>query len=161
MAIKSSCIKVIAILTSTLLICSCSGNSDANKQNTAAQNKITQKKPLPDRFKVAGTSKQKATNFLYALQKNVKNNDKHAVAKLTQFPLRINKTHNKTIFIKNKTNFIKKYNQIISPIKSLIINQKPNKLFVNSQGIMLGNGELWARPNTRGEIKIIVINQIK
>jgi hypothetical protein len=112
-------------------------------------------------FAVAGTTQSAAKDFLARLQSAVTKNNKQDIAKLTQFPLRINQ-HGKSSFVKSKAEFIANYPTIFTKkIKQVIAKQQLQNLFVNSQGVMLGNGEVWARPADPAKsqaLKVIVIN---
>ena len=81
--------------------------------------------------------------LLTDLQMAVAKHDAPAVAALVHYPIRV-KLHGKPIYLKNAHEFIKNYDHIITPdIAAVIQNQKYEALFVNYQGAMLGEGEVW------------------
>ncbi|MHA6529310.1 hypothetical protein [Paenibacillus sp. BAC0078] len=92
------------------------------------------------------------------LQKVVKEGKKSEVANLMVYPLKVN-NKGKTIEIKTKKDFIAKYDKIMTAkIKKALLAQKVDKVFVNSKGVMIGNGELWI--GQFGEqVGVFVINQ--
>jgi hypothetical protein len=77
------------------------------------------------------------------LQQAVAKHDPTAVAALVRYPIRV-KLHGKPTYINNPKSFIKNYDSIITPdIAAVIQNQKYEALFVNYQGAMFGEGEVW------------------
>lgn len=95
-------------------------------------------------YEVAGIDDPKAfTQFLSNLQNSVRSNDKKAVAELMYYPLNVNK-NGKTTKIYTSKQFVSKYDQVITKrVKQQLLAQKVDKLFVNSEGVMIGNGEMW------------------
>ncbi|MEO8237274.1 MAG: hypothetical protein ABI793_15790 [Flavobacterium sp.] len=84
----------------------------------------------------------------------VKNDNKNAVAELVKFPL---KREYPIPVIKNKTEFINRYNEIFdAELKNKIIKSNPAKDWeqVGWRGIMLYNGDLWIDEDGR----LIAIN---
>ena len=85
----------------------------------------------------------KVHQILTQLQAAVAKHDAAAVAALVHYPIRVN-PGKKPFVIKNEKAFIKDYDQIItSDIQAAIFKQKYENLFVNSQGAMIGDGEVW------------------
>jgi hypothetical protein len=77
------------------------------------------------------------------LQQAVAKHDPDAVAVLVRYPIRV-KLHGKPTYLKNAHAFAKNYDNIITPdIAAVIQNQKYEALFVNYQGAMFGEGEVW------------------
>lgn len=92
--------------------------------------------------------------FIKSFITNVKSNNKEGVAAFFSFPL---KRDYPIPAIKNKADFIKKYNQIFDAIlKNEIIKSNPAKDWseMGWRGIMLGQGDIWM--DTDG--KVITIN---
>jgi thioredoxin:protein disulfide reductase len=139
------------------------GDSSASSflKKIKAINPMPAEQPAAQDFSVAGTTSADATDFLAKLQSAVAKNNKQDAAKLVQFPLRINQ-HGKSSFVKSKAEFVANYRTIFTnKIQQVISKQQVQSLFVNSQGVMLGNGEVWARPADPAKsqaLKIIVIN---
>ena len=77
------------------------------------------------------------------LQQAVARHDPAAVAALVRYPIRV-KLHGKPAYLNTPKAFIKNYDNIITPdIAAVIQNQKYEALFVNYQGAMFGEGEVW------------------
>jgi hypothetical protein len=78
-----------------------------------------------------------------ALQKAVAAHDVAGVAALVSYPIRV-KIDGKETVIKSAKAFVQHYDAIVTPeIAKAVTQQKYEDLFVNSQGIMFGNGEVW------------------
>jgi len=85
----------------------------------------------------------KVHNILTQLQQGVSSHNAAAVAALIHYPIKVN-PGKKPFTIKNEKEFIKDYDRIITPdIASAIYKQKYDNLFVNSEGAMIGDGEVW------------------
>jgi hypothetical protein len=109
-------------------------------------------------FTIQNTSAQdlkpEYQKFIKAFINNIKSNKKEAVANVIRYPL--NREY-PIPAIKNKADFIKKYDQIFdATLKNEIIKSNPAKDWseVGWRGIMLNQGKLWI--DTDG--KIIAIN---
>jgi hypothetical protein len=80
--------------------------------------------------------------FLVALQDAAKNKDQQWIATRVSYPLVIH--GNTQITIHDSREFIDHYDQIMSrKVLDAIKNQKPENLFKNIHGVMIGNGEVW------------------
>lgn len=85
----------------------------------------------------------KVQRLLTDLQQSVSQHNAAAVAALVHYPIKVNPGKH-PITIKNPKAFIKDYDRIITPdIAAAIYKQKYDALFVNSQGVMIGDGEVW------------------
>lgn len=85
----------------------------------------------------------KVQHLLTQLQAAVAKHDAPAVAALVHYPIKVN-PGKKPFTIKNEKEFIKDYDRIIThDIQDVIFKQKYENLFVNSQGAMIGDGEVW------------------
>jgi hypothetical protein len=85
----------------------------------------------------------KVQQLLTNLQQSVASHNAAAVAALVHYPIKVN-PGKKPFTIKNEKAFIKDYDGIIThDIQDAILNQKYENLFVNSQGAMIGGGEVW------------------
>ena len=109
----------------------------------------------------------KVHNLLTQLQAAVAKHDAPAVAALVHYPIKVN-PGKKPFTIKNEKEFVKDYDRIITPdIASAIYKQKYDNLFVNSEGAMIGDGEVWitgfCRDKTckQSDIKIGTIQDTK
>ncbi len=85
----------------------------------------------------------KVHQILTQLQQAVAKHNAPAVAALVHYPIKVN-PGKKPFTIKNEKAFIKDYDRIITAdIQDAILKQKYEALFVNSQGAMIGDGEVW------------------
>lgn len=82
--------------------------------------------------------------MITALQQSVAHHDTAAVARLVAYPITINPKTKQAFTIRNQKTFIATYDKIITPaIASVIEKQRYEDLFVNYQGAMFGNGQVW------------------
>ena len=85
----------------------------------------------------------KVQQLLTNLQQSVASHNAAAVAALVHYPIKVN-PGKKPFTVKNEKAFIKDYDGIIThDIQDAILKQKYENLFVNSQGAMIGDGEVW------------------
>jgi hypothetical protein len=85
----------------------------------------------------------KVQQILTTLQQAVASHNAAAVAALVHYPIKVN-PGKKPFTIKNEKAFIKDYDRILThDIQDAILKQKYEALFVNSQGAMIGDGEVW------------------
>ena len=82
-------------------------------------------------------------DFLTALQKAVADADKPVVAEMVSYPLRT-KVSGKETTLKDVKDFIALYDAIVTAkIAAAIKDQTYARLFANSEGVMIGSGEVW------------------
>ncbi|WP_312117183.1 hypothetical protein [Brevibacillus reuszeri] len=98
----------------------------------------------PNRYEVAGITDPGAFETFFAkLQAAVEKGDKHLVAKKIKYPLRVNK-EGKNRFVHDEQQFLTEYDQLLtSKVKQALLQQKVADTFVNAQGVMVGDGEIW------------------
>jgi hypothetical protein len=85
----------------------------------------------------------KVQQLLTTLQQAVAKHDAATVATLVHYPIKVN-PGKRPFTVKNEKAFIKDYDGIIThDIQDAIFKQKYENLFVNSQGAMIGDGEVW------------------
>jgi len=98
----------------------------------------------PNRYEVAGITNPVAFEaFFGQLQKAVKRGDKNEVAKNVKYPLRVNK-EGASRFVHNEKQFLTEYDLIMTgKVRQALLQQKVTNTFVNDQGVMVGDGELW------------------
>jgi predicted lipid-binding transport protein (Tim44 family) len=99
-----------------------------------------------------------------ALQLAVEKHDTATIASLVSYPIVINPHTKEALHIGTPQAFIAQYDSIVTPhIAEVIAKQKYDNLFVNYQGAMFGNGELWIagicrdKTCTQSDIKIRTI----
>jgi len=81
--------------------------------------------------------------ILTQLQASVASHNAAAVAALIHYPIKVNPGKH-PFAVKNAKAFIKDYDRIIThDIEDAILKQKYDNLFVNSEGAMIGDGEVW------------------
>ena len=109
----------------------------------------------------------KVHQLLTQLQSAVAKHNAPAVAALVHYPIKVN-PGNKPFTVKNEKAFIKDYDRIIThDIEDAIFKQKYENLFVNSQGAMVGDGEVWItgfcrdKSCTQSDIRIGTIQDTK
>ena len=101
-----------------------------------------------------------------ALQRGVAAGDRAAVAALMRYPVRVT-MDGKTTKVADAAAFQRDYDKIVTPaLAKLIAAQEFDQLFVNWQGVMIGQGEVWFTgicPDndcTKAEIKVNNIGEI-
>lgn len=101
-----------------------------------------------NRYEVAGITDPEAFETFYGkLQKWMSKGNKEAIARHVQYPLRVNKD-GQSHFVANDKQFVAEYEQIMTErVRHALQQQDVKQAFVNYQGVMVGNGELWLRQN--------------
>lgn len=115
-----------------------------------------------DRFAVAGTTQAIAQQFLNRLQQANRSHNIRRLLPFMDWPLRVNFAAQQHLTLRNPHQFLPYAQHIITPtIQRTIAQQSLTQLFVNAQGVMLGNGQIWARmaKPPRHQLKIFIINQ--
>jgi hypothetical protein len=109
----------------------------------------------------------KVQRLLTDLQKAVAAHDAAGVAALVHYPIKVN-PGKRPFIVKSPKAFISDYDRIITlDISEAILKQKYDTLFVNSQGAMLGEGEVWItsfcldKNCTKSDIKVGTIQDTK
>lgn len=99
------------------------------------------------------------------LQRGVAAGDRAAVAGLMRYPVRVT-IAGKNQKVADAAAFQRDYDKIVTPaLATLIAEQKFDTLFVNWQGVMLGQGEVWINGKcldkdcTKTEVKVNNIGQ--
>ena len=111
--------------------------------HTAAQANTTALTALDKSIDLSVGSHVKVQQILTTLQQAVAKHDAATVASLVHYPIKVN-PGKKPFTVKNEKAFIKDYDDIIThDIQDAIFKQKYENLFVNSQGAMIGDGEVW------------------
>lgn len=89
-----------------------------------------------------GLTSSELSQFLQKLQAAVASDNVSQVQTLVSFPLRVN-NNGKSRKV-NAAQFASSYASIFTPkIKSVLAAQKASALFRNSEGAMVGDGEIW------------------
>lgn len=115
-----------------------------------------------NKYEVAGIDNPVEFEKMFNTVKElVADGNKEGVEKYIIYPLRINTPKEKTT-IKTKKEFIKNYDAIFTDkVKTVLENQKVKDLFVNYQGVMVGDGQIWFGAGDKDPSKygIIAINK--
>lgn len=120
------------------------------------------------RFESAGLSDQEVRTFLDALQKGVLGGNADQIAALVEFPLDVHQC-NRTLRIQRKE-FNQRFASVFDrKISKAIVDATFESLFSNSQGVMIGDGEVWftgicegsteADPCSKQRIRLITVNK--
>ena len=112
-----------------------------------------------NRYEVAGITNPQAFEAFYRkLQTWVAKGNKAAIANHGQYPLRVNKDGQSRLIATEKQ-FLAEYDRIMTEkVKQALMQQDVKNTFVNYQGVMVGNGELWLREKEKKFI-IVAVNQ--
>ncbi|MFH0801822.1 MAG: hypothetical protein V2A78_05480 [bacterium] len=120
---------------------------------------------LEQRLRDFALDPNEVKSFLDLIKRCLTADDKQKFSSLMDFPITI-MLYGKRVKIKNKGEFVKNYNEIINAkVRKSVSRQKYEDLFINCQGVMIGNGEIWfnsivenPKTNQKTELKIIAIN---
>jgi hypothetical protein len=82
-------------------------------------------------------------NFFRELQSAVAANARERVAALVSYPLKTH-IHGHVVHLRNPQQFLAQYEVLLSAkTQDVLAHQSFNSLFANSQGVMIGNGQIW------------------
>ena len=110
---------------------------------TAAQTSPSTLTALDKSIDLSVGDHAKVQQLLTTLQQAVAKHDAATIAALVHYPIKVN-PGKKPFVVKNEKAFVKDYDRIIThDIQDAILKQKYENLFVNSQGAMIGGGEVW------------------
>ena len=114
--------------------------------------------------RMLGDADQYETVFK-ALQQGVANGDQAAVAALMRYPLRVNTGGDKRE-VPDAAAFQRDYERIITaPVARAISAQSFETVFVNQQGVMVGNGQAWLngacldKACNRTDVKVVTLQE--
>ena len=113
-----------------------------------------------NKYEVAGIDDAAAVEkFFHNLQEAVARSDRVGVASVVSYPITVMIAGRK-VKLRNRADFLRRYNLAINQrVKHAIADQRAEDLFVNYQGVMIGDGEIWLNQLYRSKlIKIIAIN---
>ncbi len=105
---------------------------------------------------------EKFEKFYDNLRADVAKGDKAATASLFSYPMSIHfPPKKKLVLISNKAEMLKNFDRIFNPqAKKALQKTKTADLFCNSQGVMIGNGEIWFTPGEKGGVNIKTVNKM-
>ncbi len=158
--------KFIKVIVLTICVTNLTAFTKNDIKHTVPEVKSITQTPSTNKYEAAGIDNpaefEKTFNDVKAA---IEKDEKETVADYINYPLNVNETSkdNKvtTTKIKSKEDFIKNYDSIITgKVKKSMINQKVEDTFVNYQGVMVGDGEIWFKPisnQTDGSVKYLII----
>lgn len=108
-----------------------------------------------------------AAEALRSLQRAVLNGDRAAVARLSVFPLAINRPRER-LQVPDAARFVQEYPAWISPpVRRALLAQNPSNLVLSPEGARIGRGELWLAPQCEppacepAQWRLVAINQAR
>lgn len=113
----------------------------------------------------AGTPPQTVEAFAREFQSALRQQDTARVAEMVAFPLRVNTEGRKGRRV-NQATLLKSFDQVFTPgVVKGVLAQDPTRLFQNSQGVMFGDGAVWAaevcptQPKPSCPLRVITVNR--
>lgn len=133
--------------------------SKNNIPNNYKDENITLSDLAQNRYSVAGIDPDKFKKMFDTVKKLTKEDHRVELSEYIIYPLRVNKEKDE-LLIKSKKEFIYKYDDIFTDnVKQALIDQDLKDVFINYQGVMVGNGEVRFGSNQKGDkYGIIAIN---
>jgi len=113
-----------------------------------------------NKYEVAGIDDAAAVEkFFHNLQEAMARGDRVRIASMVSYPITVMIAGRK-VRLRNRAEFLRRYNVAINlRVKQAVAGQNVENLFVNYQGVMIGDGEIWFNQPSRSKlIKIIAIN---
>ena|SRR5258708_3931651 len=113
-----------------------------------------------NKYEVAGIDDAAAVEkFFHNLQEAMARGDRVRIASMVSYPITVMIAGRK-VRLRNRAEFLRRYNVAINlRVKHAVAGQNVENLFVNYQGVMIGDGEIWFNQPSRSKlIKIIAIN---
>lgn len=115
----------------------------------------------PSRYNAAGIDDADEFDETFELlQTALADNDRDTFADYIAYPIKVTIDGNRTE-IKNKEEFLQYFDEIMNEnVKNAFLNQKIEEVFVNYQGIMVGDGQIWLNQldKTKHKFSIYAIN---
>lgn len=98
-------------------------------------------------------------SFFSALQVAMAADDRQAVARMVDYPLRT-RIDGKAVTIKDTSQFVARYDSLVTAkLKRAVAEQAYAKLFANAQGVSIGDGVVWfSGVGKDNAVRIIAIN---
>jgi hypothetical protein len=92
---------------------------------------------------VAGLQVDETRHFLDTLKSAIAQNDRHAICGLVSYPLQVHGMHSRQK-VADKASCVRRFDHIFTAhLLEAIRNQRLEALSANSNGAMIGDGELW------------------
>jgi hypothetical protein len=97
----------------------------------------------PADFSAAGLETAEVRSFLTTLQQAVRNDDRQTVASLVSYPITI-RIDGAPTTLADPAAFIANYQAVMTkPVRAAVEAAEPDTLFANSDGVMMGRGQVW------------------
>ncbi|QHT62703.1 hypothetical protein GXP70_23800 [Paenibacillus lycopersici] len=148
------CLRLLsaALIAIALMAASGCGKASDNKSASAAEDRAVKAgTPISDKvnagenpFETAGiTDPREFQKVFNAVKTAIAKGDKAEVANYILYPLRVNGASGSEL-IPTRREFVDQYDAIMTkPVRDAVANQSFDRLFINYQGVMVGNGEVW------------------
>ncbi|MEW9097044.1 MAG: hypothetical protein AB2417_18360 [Clostridiaceae bacterium] len=122
-------------------------DEDKTIQTSATKTKSNEKTDedkITNRYSIAGIDNPSEFEAAFNnIKELVASDDKEKVYEYINFPINVH-IDGKKVAIETKDQFIKNYDKIFNDnIKAKLANQKVEETFVNADGVMVGDGEIW------------------
>lgn len=95
-------------------------------------------------------------------QRALGKNDRQGVLSVLAYPIRVN-NDNRSRTLRSNADLLRNYDWVFTPkVKKAILTQIPSQFLVNSDGIMVGTGQVWFTPKHAGRalrLHITTINE--
>lgn len=114
----------------------------------------------------SGLAPDNVERFARTLQSALQRHDVPSVAALVAFPLRL-RTEGGQARRVGRTELLRSFDRVFTPaVVKAVLAQDPAALFQNDQGVMFGNGEVWASEVCTGKgqapcpLRVITVNRL-
>ena len=142
-------------------------SGEASGENVVVTGSRSSKSALaaPSPMELKAVADQGYATFLSRLQALLRANDRRSMIRLIAYPLRVNAAGDTRLY-RDASSVERDFDRIFtSHVRTAILKQRGDQLFVRDQGAMVGSGELWFSqtcPNTAcsppGPVRIIAVN---
>ena len=112
-----------------------------------------------------GPAPEQVERFARSLQSALQRHDAPGVAALVAFPLRVGAEGGKARGV-GRAELLRTFDAVFTPtVVKAVLGQDPAALFQNFQGVMFGNGEVWAAEVCQAKrqapcpLRVITVNQ--
>lgn len=112
-----------------------------------------------------GPAPEQVARFARSLQSALERHDAAGVAALVAFPLRVGSEGGQARRV-GRAELLRSFDVVFTPtVVKAVLAQDPTALFQNDQGVMFGNGEVWAAevcaPNGQAPcpLRVITVNR--
>jgi hypothetical protein len=118
-----------------------------------------------DPYSAFGLNRDSVSAFFTRIQSAVQRRDTLLLASMIDFPMSVTDAHGYH-HIRSRHEFLASYDSVFTPVvREVIAAQRFDELFVNRQGVMIGQGQLWfsgicnAEKCEHSRLRIITVNR--